>query len=105
MPKMDPKGAEAMRKAMTGGGEPGILEKIRKALGLEGDTEPAAEDVGRPDVKKEKTRQLLQKLRGGSNIQPSPLEAQDEDERLKQMMEEEAASRIRRASSKRGPVE
>lgn len=103
MPKMDPKGADAMRKAMTGEGEPGILEKIRKALGLDTPEEPAQEDVSSPEAKKEKTRNLLSKLRDrGSNIQPSS--ESDEEQEIKRRLEEELASPARPSSSGRGLI-
>lgn len=104
MPKMDPKGAEAMKKAMTGEGQPNVLEKIRKALGLSEEQQPPAEDVSSPEAKKEKTRSLLNKLRDrGSNIQPSS--ESDEEQEIKRRLEEELASPVRQVSSRRGPVE
>lgn len=110
MPKMDPKGAAALKKQFAGDPNTGILSKVRKALGMGGDeedTQPKQEDVGNPEVRKEKTRNLLNKLRDrGSNIQPSSMN--EEEEELKRQLEEELASpaRMRRPSSLRGePVE
>lgn len=109
MPKMDPKGAESMKKQFAGDPNEGILSRVRKALGMDGDEEqqPKQEDVGKPEVRKEKTRNLLNKLRDrGSNIQPSSMS--EEEEELKRQLEEELASpaRMRRPSSLRGePVE
>lgn len=86
MPEMNKEKVKKFQKSFLGQEEEGILDKVKRLLNA------AEEDtVDSPDTtqkRKEKTKELLQKLQGKPpGIQPAPIE--DDEEDLKRRLEEE----------------
>jgi hypothetical protein len=98
MPEMDKKKVRTFQKSFVGQGrdqkDDGILSKVKRLLGAA--QEDVIESGENMEGRKEKTRQLLEKLRAKSpSIQPAPLE--EDEEELRRQLEEEAAAQGRRS--------
>lgn len=97
MPEMDKKKVRVFQKSFAGqeqDQDDGILSKVKRLLGAAQDD--VIESGENMDGRKEKTRQLLEKLRAKSpSIQPAPLE--DDEEEIRRRLEEEAAAQGRRS--------
>lgn len=88
MPEMDKKKVKAFQKSFLGQDQEdeGIISKVRRLLGAAQEDQVDAADT--PEKRKEKTRQLLEKLRAKSpGIQPAPID--EDEEELKRRLEEE----------------
>jgi hypothetical protein len=96
MSELDKRKVRSFQKSFTGQdqGEGGILDKVKRLMGAAEEDQVESGDT--PDKRKEKTRQLLEKLRAKSpSIQPAPLE--EDEEELKRRLEEEIAAQGRRS--------